>query len=101
MIYNFENWRIARQAATAPQGTAHFHLVEDGLLKEVQSFLMALCRFKLQHHDYITIKVSDESFSTILAFINQMTDAYIHPRSSSHHFRFAEESAIFANPATF
>lgn len=101
MIYNFENWRIARQAATAPQGAAHFHLVEDGLLNEVQKFLMALCRLKLQHQDYITIKMSDKSVGTISAFINQMNDAYIHPRSSSHRFRFAAESAIFANPATF
>lgn len=99
-IQNFESWRKAKQAAVAPSGAAHFHLVEDNVYLHVSNLLMSICASAVCSRAMILQNVSDNTLNAIMLFVDQMRDAYIHPRSTSHRFRFASEGLLSANSNT-
>lgn len=100
MFHNFESWRKSKQEKAAPKGAAHYHLCEDACYLQAISLLKTIVSGAINNRSMILRFASVDSLDAVLTFIIQMEDAYIHPRSTSHRFRFAAEGFPPANSHT-
>lgn len=82
-------------ARFAGKSRMHFHKCEDAVLIVVFNILKALLRQRVNSgSNSITLSVSDDDFDTLLDFLDEMSFAYMHPRSTSARFSMLAENSI-------
>ena len=94
MINKFEEWRKAKQCAAECRTLAHYHKVEDCVLRDVYALVKGILVVRVETgSSKIMLRVSDSLANSLMMFMEQMRYAYLHPRSSSARFLFAIESS--------
>ena len=94
MINKFEEWRKAKLSAAECRTLAHYHKVEDCVLRDVFALVQGILIVRVEKGSRaLTLRVSDSLANSLMMFLEQMRYAYMHPRSTSARFLFAIESS--------
>lgn len=83
----FEPWRQKKIKAFESLKSAHYFRVEDSVLRSIISICQNVIssRVEKSRHE-VLVNVKDDLTNEILAFVEQVKFAYIHPRSTSARY---------------
>lgn len=89
----FEPWRQKKIKAYESLKSAHYFRVEDSVLRSIVSMCQSVITSRVEKgRREVLVNVNDDLANDILAFVEQVKFAYIHPRSTSARFAMQSES---------
>lgn len=99
MLQSFHEWRVAKMQAAETSGM-HYYRVDLAVWLDVRSLLQSLLSKRVNSgRNRFRLSLTDTQLDTILLFIEQMQCGYMHPRSTSARYQYAQAIRT-ANPLT-
>lgn len=90
----FEPWRQKKIKAFKSLKSAHYFRVEDSVLRSIVSMCQNVISSRVQKGRHrVSVDVTDDLANDILAFVEQVKFAYIHPRSTSARYAMQNDTA--------
>lgn len=99
MLQSFHEWRVAKMHAAETSGM-HYYRVDLAVWLDVRSLLQSLLSRRVSSGaNRFRLSLTDTQLDTILLFLQQMQCGYMHPRSTSARYQYAQAIRT-ANPLT-
>lgn len=90
----FEPWRQKKIKAFESLKSAHYFRVEDSVLRSIVSMCQSVITSRVEKGRHkVLVNVNDDLANDILAFVEQVKFAYIHPRSTSARYAMQNDTA--------
>lgn len=92
MVSNFNDWRRANMQRFT-NASMHYYRIDDEVIRYFHNFFATLLKFRVESNSrQILLNITDEFADTALDLLDQIDNAYMHPRSTSARVRFLNQS---------
>lgn len=91
MLNKFDQWRRANMQRFS-NACMHYYRIDDEVIAFFCNFLTSVLRNRVENNSRtIVLNITDDFADAALDLLDQVDNAYIHPRSTSARVRFVRQ----------